>query len=167
MAMDDPTRYNVQATFLDKEDKPGGCSWSYAASELLVDVVIDAKEVAAAAAAISNAVLKRITISYVLEDPVVDYTTADEASEVQRKTVAMFADSEGNPAKMEIPSPPGSIVVDGSDVLNPANAAVIAFIAKMTNSGVTPGIGPVSSHDLPIVKLTTPLYKKHRSSKRG
>lgn len=165
MALEAPLVYNVSATFVDKENKPASVSWYYGSDELLLDVDVDAREVAAAIAALSNAALKRITIGYVVSDPTISGADADEASEVQRKAKAIFRAANTQLFSQEIPSPKGSLVVDGTDVLNPADAAVIAYIAKMLNTGVTPGIGPVSSLDSGLTEITGPIRKSHRRTK--
>lgn len=86
-----------------------------------------------------------------------------ESSDVQRKASAVFRQSNGRTAKYEIPSPSNLLVVDGSNVLDRASAAVLAYEAFMLNNAV---LGSVSGNGLALTRLES-IRKIHRADSEG
>lgn len=132
----------------------------------------DAAETAAlavfnAAVPISDAVL----FSYSLGKGAFDYDAfaaqAPETSDVERKGVFQLRAANGQTVKFEVPSIKNSLVVDGTNAILVADAAVTAFMAALQDTGLGAGNSPVTNAGADLVaNLGTP-HKIHRRSSKG
>jgi hypothetical protein len=129
----------------------------------LVDVETSAENLAAALDAISSAQLESYGIlrQYRENAPV---APAAE-SEVERKLrIELGTATRLAVSSMEVPSPIFTIEIAGTDVVNPADAAVVNLLDELTNGLLTPGNGIVTWFGADITRASTPVII-HRNRK--
>jgi hypothetical protein len=152
----------VSIGFVDRDNNHGALSYNAPVTALVADVYADAQNVAAKVAAISDATLKNISISY----GATEYNPAQpaEASDVERKGVFTFRDAAGFSSITSVPSIKNTLVIDGTQIINAADADVAAFVLAMT--GATLVAPPISLHGQDLQNLAR-ARKTHRKSTKG
>lgn len=165
MALEPYTTYRVSVSMRDRDNNISNVGFNYPAANTIGNVEAELTgTVIPAIAAISDAVVVGYSINYGAGDDVAP--VAPETSDVERKGVFTFRVDNGQVVKYEVPSIRNTLVVDGTNVLNPADAAVIAFIAAITSPGIE-GLQPVSNVGGLIVSQASPARKMHRRSSKG
>lgn len=152
-------------TFQDRDNNKGSV-------EFRVDATVDIADLYAAipativpaVAALSDAVLVGWTIAQRATETAP--ATAAEASDVERKGVFSFADADGRPVIVSVPSVLNTLVVDGTNVLNTAATAVADFIDLMTDGAVLGALQPISTAGEDVTRFVKAV-KTHRKSSKG
>jgi hypothetical protein len=137
-------------------------SYNVAPNTLLADAFTDANVMAAKVAAISDATLKSISVSW----GAVEFNPAQpvEAADVERKGVFTFRDTNGHTTITSVPSIKNTVVFDGTNVIDAANVDVAAFVLAMT--GTTLASPPITLYGGDLVNLAR-ARKNHRKSTKG
>lgn len=152
-----PKAWSVNVTVKDN-DKNISTVTAYQGGGLpFGDVETFAAAFAADVAALSDGVVMGYTINRVI----VQDAPADpgEVSDVERKGVFTFVLANTRKTRVSIPSYKNSLVIDGSNLLTQADAAVSAFLIRMEASG-TDSIGT------DIIRRDTG-FKRHVKNLRG
>lgn len=92
---------------------------------------------------------------------------APESSDVERKASFVFRDEGLGTMKLEIPSINNTYVVDGSNIIDPANAAVAAFINAILDTGLADVGNFVTFRNLALIERLGSVKKIHRRSEKG
>lgn len=92
---------------------------------------------------------------------------APETSDVERKASFVFRDEGLGFMKVEIPSVDNLLVVDGTQNLDPANAAVAAFIDMVVDTGIADLGNLVTFRNLALIERVGAVRKIHRGSQKG
>lgn len=92
---------------------------------------------------------------------------AVEASDVERKGVFTFPVSGGGRSTFSIPSIKNELVINGTQFLDESNAAVIAFIAMMEDTGLFDTVGLGNFRGDALLAHTIKPKKTHRNSAKG
>lgn len=117
-----------------------------------------------AVTALTNAVVKAYSISTsAVDDAAV--ALAPEESDVERKGVFSFRAADGSAQLVSIPSLVNTVVIDETNVIDKADAAVIAFVNAILNTSA--GLITPSSYLGSNIVLLDKAVKKHRGSSRG
>lgn len=120
-----------------------------------------------ALAAITDAEIEGWSLTQSARDPdVPGVTQPAETSDVERKGVWSLKTDNGFPVVLEIPSIDNTLVVDGTNVINRAAAAVIAF-ENILNGNVLLGTSNLVSNRDEDVNTVVKAEKKHRASSKG
>lgn len=167
MAMVTNAFWWVAASFKDRDDNYSSLSFKLPAALSDTEAVTAALVVINAADALSDAVLTGYTISRGSVDHVAIATGAPETSDVERKGVFVWRADNGQTVKIEVPSILNTLVVDGTNVIAPTDAAVLAFVNGVINTGIGAGNSPITNAGASLVALTEPGKKVHRKSSKG
>jgi len=167
MALVAEPRYVVTATFKDRDNNKSSFGFNLLSSLSNLQVEEAALDIALAAAAVSNALLIGLGINRNYVETANIALQAPEASDVERKAVYVFQTEEGQVVTVQIPSVDNTLVIDGSNILNPAAAAVVAFSTLFLDTGLGVGNSPITVSGEDITSLKTPAYKRHRRSSKG
>lgn len=167
MAIVGEPRYVVTATFKDRDNNKS--SFGFNLNSTLSNLAVEeaALDIAAAAAAISNALIVGVSINRSYVETANIALAAPESSDVERKAVYVFQTDEGQTVTVQIPSVDNTKVVDGTNILNPADAAVIAFGTLFLDTGLGVGNSPITVSGEDLTSLARPAYKRHRNSSKG
>lgn len=92
---------------------------------------------------------------------------AVEASDVERKGVFTFPVSGGGSSTFSIPSIKNELVIDKTQFLDEANAAVVAFTAMMEDTGLFDTVGLGNFRGDSLLAHTAKPKKTHRNSSKG
>lgn len=114
---------------------------------------------------ISNATITGLSITQNYEEnaPAI----AVEASDVERKALFSFKVDGGGTSSFRIPSVRNELVVDGTNVLNQADASVSGFIAAMTDTGLFDLFGMGNFRGDKLTALASVPRKVHKNSTKG
>ena len=115
--------------------------------------------------ALSNATIRRISVHHTFENDA--FAQPPEESDVERKGVFVWTAEDRTTSKSEIPSFKNTLVIDGTDTINTTNAAVIAFMDMMEDSGLFDVYGMGNYRGVKIVGIKSAPEKHHRASKKG
>lgn len=151
----------VSYTFRDNNNKTATCGVSYAGAMTFAEVELAAEALAVDLDAISSAALDRYGIvrRYVEGTP----ATPPADSEVERKLiVSLGTATHRGVSSIEVPSPVFTIEINGTDVVDPANALVTALISELTAGLLLPGNGPVTWFGADLTRAEPP-YIDHRN----
>jgi hypothetical protein len=115
-----------------------------------------------------QAITDSVVIAYTLSTGAHDYAPADpvEASDVERKGVFSFRADNGASYVVAVPSIKNTMVIDRTNQINLADAAVIAFANMVTDGSILGIAHPVTYLGADIVGLVKAV-KKHRGSSVG
>jgi len=113
---------------------------------------------------ISDAVVTGYTISSIADDPAP--ALAAETSDVERKGVFSFGAANGSSYVIGVPSIKNTVVIDETNKIDKANAAVIAFVQMVLDPSILDLAHPVTYLGSDITSLGK-AEKHHRSSRRG
>ena len=92
---------------------------------------------------------------------------AVEASDVERKGTFTYPVQGGGSSTFNVPSVKNELVVDGTQVLDPDNAAVIAFHAMMEDTGLFDLVGLGNFRGDKLLPHIAAAKKTHRTSSKG
>lgn len=164
MAITTDAYWNLGLTFQDRDKNTSQMQLLLPDGIVIADVVaaIDGT-FGALVGALSDAVL----IGYSFSRGGFDYAAAQapETSDVERKGSFSFRADNGQILRVTVPSIKNTLVVDGTNKINEADAAVAAFIDYVLN-GVVGVLAPTTNaggNPTQIVKAE----KTHRGSSRG
>lgn len=164
MAMVADPYFTFTISLIDRDKNTGSFSMKIADTVAASDIVAAfGSDIAAALGGLSDASVAGWTLTRSAQDP--EYATPGESSDVERKGVFSFRDDQNNPVVVSVPSIKNTLVVDGTQVINSADALVTAF----TNLFVTGALGvvrPISNAGNDVVRLAT-AKKTHRKSSKG
>lgn len=167
MALVAEPRYVVTATFKDRDNNKGSFSFNLNSSLSNLALEEAALDIAAAGAGVSNALLVGLSINRSYVETTNIAAQAPEASDVERKAVYVFQTDEGQTVTVQIPSVDNTKVVDGTNILNPADAAVLAFSTLFLDTGLGAANSPITVSGEDLTSLARPAYKRHRNSSKG
>lgn len=165
MALVPTPTWQVSVSFQDRDENPGSVQVQYSSATNQVDLTTHVEDTlipAITAASNGTIIAWRASFGAFDAEPV----EAAEASDVERKGVFQFIAANGAKTKMELPSINNTLVVDGTNVLDPTNPLVVAVINAMTvaNAG---GDRPTTYLGAELVKSFGTPHKIHRGSSKG
>jgi hypothetical protein len=115
--------------------------------------------------ALSDGYIRRITVTQTYENDT--YTQPVEACDIERKGSFVWKAEDRSVSKNEIPSFKNTLVVDGTNIVDVANAAVSDFIAMVVDTGLLDVYGLGNSRGTKIVATASTPVKIHRKNSRG
>lgn len=115
--------------------------------------------------ALSNATVIGWSIVQSARDDVTDNT--DLASDVERKLSISFATSDQSTMNLEVPSVRQSLVIKDTNVIDTGNAAVLAFINMILDTGLFDAYGMGNFRGASLVAVKSPPKQTHRHSNKG
>jgi len=154
-------------TFVDRDLNPSTvtlyapAALTYAQAQTMLDEVRGAMET------LSDAVPSAWSLSKGAKDLALVVGSAPETSDVERKGVFQWRAANGALLKLEVPSIKNTYVIDGSNVIDPADADVTAFKDLMVNTTVGAGNSPVTYLGSDLIGSYGTAYKRHRASSKG
>lgn len=155
----------VTLTIADRDGNKRTTSIIFPGTLSIADLILNLAAVEAAVAGITNGYIVDGTITIDLVQTTVEAEPPPESSDVERKGTFVFLTDAGTYAKYEVPSVDPALVVDGSNVLNRADPAVVTYVNLMT--GLNGVIGDVvTGAGIPIASLFS-AKKTHRASSKG
>lgn len=167
MALTGTLTYDTTLVFQDRDKNTASVSARFDSALTASGLETELLALGAAIAAVVDSVLVAISYTRTLQE--IDQTvlnSAPETSDVERKGVFVFNTSYGTNSKMELPSIKNTLVVDGSNIINMADAAVIAFLAAVAPG--TPGAAsPLDPAGGTLTFSGTAAHKMHRKSSKG
>lgn len=92
---------------------------------------------------------------------------AVEASDVERKGVFSFPVAGGGSSSFSVPSIKNELVINGTQFLDEANAAVSSFTAMMEDTGLFDTVGLGNFRGDALLAHTAKPKKTHRNSGKG
>lgn len=114
---------------------------------------------------LSNATVVAWSIVQSARDDVTDNT--DLASDVERKLSISFATNDLSTMSIEIPSVRQALVIKDTNVVDPANATVAAFVNMVLDTGLIDVYGLGNFRGASLVAVKTPPKQVHRRSSKG
>lgn len=167
MALTQDVVARVSVFFVDRDNNRGTTSVYYGSDNTVANIVAEVEgTLIPALAGMSDAVVDGWAINFGADDPAVSSANAPETSDVERKGSFVFKATNGQILSAQIPSIKNTLVVDGTNVINPADALTIAYVAAMTTAGVD-GLLPTTNIGSDIASLENPGRKIHRKSTKG
>jgi len=165
MALVQQPTYNVTLSLVDRDRNVSSMSVHIPTSSLIgaVETWVTGTLIPAVQG-ISNAVVKAWTInSSAVDDAAV--ALAPEAADVERKGVFSFRAADGSAYVLSVPSILNTVVVDETNIIDKADAAVIAFRDAILNTSA--GLITPSSYLGSNIVMLDKAVKTHRGSSRG
>lgn len=165
MALVQQPTYNVTLSLVDRDRNVSTLSTHIPTTSLIgaVETWVSGTLIPAVQG-ITNAVVKAWSISTVAVDDTA-VALAPEASDVERKGVFSFRAADGSAYVVSVPSIDNTHVIDETNVINKADAAVVAFVDAMLNTSgllITP-----STYLASDLIMLDKAKKSHRGSSRG
>lgn len=156
----------INVTFEDRDKNPSIVSFFAPAAAVTADVESFARgTLATNLAALSNASIRRITITHTFENDA--FVQPPEESDVERKGVFVWQASDRTTSKNEIPSINNTLVIDGTDTINTTAAAVSTFKAMMVDTGLWDVYGMGNYRGVKLIDYKSAPIKIHRASSKG
>lgn len=115
--------------------------------------------------AVSDATI--VTISIVQDFSDAAAAQAVEGSDVERKMRVTFPVAGSKPSVFSIPSVLNTKVIDGSNIINTADSAVIAVLAMFEDTGLFDTVGLGNYRGEPLLTHEVAPVKVHRKSDKG
>lgn len=169
MALVPDAVWTIVLSFRDRDKNPATLTLYFPGSESAANVqTAITGTLIPAVSALSDAVLTGYRYSFGARetDPAV-LGAAPEASDVERKASFVFRDSGLGTMKLELPSINNTFVVDGSNIIDPANASVAAFIDAIIDTGIADLGNFVTFRNLALIERVGSVKKIHRRSEKG
>jgi len=113
----------------------------------------------------SNAVIDNITVTRVFTNDTPG--TPPNTSNVERKGVWVSKVEGGGYNVLSIPSVDIALIQEGSDILLPSNAAVIAMSAALIDTGIFDTVGLGNYRGDALIALAELPYVRHAKSRKG
>lgn len=168
MALTQQAFYDVSFSFVDRDRNRSNTSIRLLSSLNISAATTAAQAIGTRLAAISDAVLDVMNITLGFADPDIGFADAPETADVERKGVFVFTDATGTQkVTVQVPSIKNTLVVDGTNVINPADAAVIALVDAFINTALGAGNSPVTVAGVDLTKQLGTGKKTHRASSKG
>lgn len=162
----EPT-WDASITFVDNDGNKARMGLKFRSTLAYAEAAATVQSIATAAAAVTNAAILSFSLATGFRDDTIDTSAISEASDVEGKLVFQFRADNGQLVKTELPSPKGELVVAGTNVADPANAAVAAFIDAVINGAGGINNGPVTNTSSDLSSVVLPVRKIHRASSKG
>ena len=166
MALTVSPTYNVSVSLVDRDSNKSTVNF-HVPNTVTVGALADqmGTSLIPAIQGISDAVVESWSISQTAED-LAAAALAPESSDVERKGVFSFRAANGAPFVCQIPSIKNTLVIDETNVINRADALVVAFIAAVVDPGLLELGKPSTYLGSDIIQLDK-ARKTHRGSRRG
>ena len=153
----------ISVTFRDGDKNVRTASTNRAATTgtTFADILTEAQDFANLLDPLSNCEIIAVNTSF--GGPVVDDLVegTQTFSDVERKGSFVFRAANGSTSKIEIPGIDSDILLTGTNIIDPNNADVVAFVNWMT--GATPS---VTGYGVALTELMS-AKKIHRKSSEG
>lgn len=165
MALVQEPTYNVTLSLVDRDRNVSSMSVHIPITSLIgaVEAWVTATLIPAVQG-ISNAVVKAWTINAsAVDDTAV--SLAVEAADVERKGVFSFRATDGSSYVVSVPSILNTVVIDETQIINKADAAVVAFVNAILNTSA--GLIVPSTYLNSNIIMLDKAVKVHRGSSRG
>ena len=167
MALVADTVARVALFYVDRDNNQASVSAYYGSDNTVANIIAEVEGVLApAVSGMVDAVLTGYSINFGADDTAVSSANAPETSDVERKGSFVFKAANGQIVSMQLPSVKNTLVVDGTNVINSADALTVAFVAAVTTAGVD-GLQPTTNIGEPVISLERPGRKIHRGSSKG
>lgn len=169
MALVAAATWEIVLSFRDLDQNPSTLTLYFPGSESAANVqTAITGTLIPAVQGISDAVITGYRYSFGANetDPAV-LGGAPPESDVERKASFVFRDEGLGTMKLEVPSVRASLVVDGSNIIDPANAAVAAFANAIIDTGIADLGNFVNFRNLALISRIGSVKKIHRGSKKG
>lgn len=156
--------FDVVYTFEDNNGAVSACSVQFAGTILYTDVLLAAGAFGTVLEGISDASLKgyQVTRRFSNDAPI----AAPKTSEVARKLrVPLGTLQFENSTYLEVPSPKFEIEIDGTDVVDPANALVVALIEAIEEEDGPLGTADLSTYYGAEITRVGNMFITHRNRK--
>lgn len=154
-------QWAVNFTFRDNNGKIGACSVYYSSARTFDEVNTALADLRSALESASNAKLVDYSILRLFNND--SQAAPPPESEVERKLrVPLNSVQRPNATSIEVPSPVFGMEVDGTDVVDPADPAVVALIDALTQGSIGAGTGPVTWFGEDLIGAGSPVIV-HRS----
>lgn len=148
--------WQVSFGFIDNNENVARVSTRLPGDLTAAEVDTRVTALGAALQAVSDARLftADASISYLEDAPVAITPT----SEVERKLRIPLGTADfPNATEVEVPSPIFTLEINGTDVVDPANAALVTLIGLLTQGSVGPGNGSVTYYGADITQAGQPV----------
>lgn len=166
MAWVQETAKAITYSFVDLEGNPSTLTLYAPVSVIQEDIDIWAQGVGyTTVLALTNASIIGYTTSQSFRQDAPQ--AAVEASDVERKGKFPMRVSGGGVSTFSVPSIKNEKVVNGSNILNPADADVLAFQAMLVDTGIFDLVGLGNFRGDALVAPSRAPYKAHRSNPNG
>lgn len=152
-----PQSWAIDLTFTDRDNNTSTMTAYVADATAFADVETIASGLVAAAGALSDAPITAYSVGRRYRDDAAPI--APEIADVERKGYFSFRLADGRLTSFSVPAIKNTLVVDGTNVLNRADALIVAFVAAIQTGG-TDRVG-VSIDTLQKAE------KRHRGSTKG
>jgi len=168
MALTATPNWEVSATVADRDKNLRSISFNLPSALTFAAATTAAEAIITAAATLINGVIVRYGLLGGKYESTYPATLPPEGSDVERKGVFVFNTTVfGQHVKVELPSINNDYVVDGSNIIDQADADVAAFVDAMVDTGLGAGNSPVSATGADITGLFGAPKKIHRKSSKG
>lgn len=165
MALSSDPTMTLTLSLLDRDRNVGTMSMSINNGGLLA--VIETAITGTIIPAV-QAITDAVVIAYTLSVGAHDHSAAAavEASDVERKGVFSFRAADGASYVTQVPSIKNTLVIDRSNLIDLADAAVITFVNMITDGSILGVAAPKTYLGSDIIGLVKAV-KKHRGSSVG
>jgi len=156
----------MNVTFEDRDKNTGTVAFFVPAAVITADVdTFATTTLPTILAPLSDAFIRRISIQRTWENDT--YVQPVEAADVERKGVFVWSALDRTISKNEIPSIKNTLVLDGTNTINTTDAAIVAFIAMMVDTGLLDVYGLGNYRGIKLTGTKTAPRKIHRASSKG
>lgn len=168
MALASTPNWEVSVTVADRDKNLRTFGFNLPSALTFAAATAAAEAIITAAATLINGVVVRYGMLGGKYETSYPGTLPPEESDTERKGVFVFNTTVfGQHVKVELPSIDNAYVVDGSNIIDQADADVAAFVAAMIDTGLGAGNSPVSATGADITGLFGAPKKMHRKSGKG
>lgn len=168
MALTDNPTWQVSLTYADRDRNTSKIGFHLPAALTFAQAGAAMSTVTSLIEPLTDAVLVAQSLVLGQYESTWPATPAPESSDVERYADFSFIGAV-KPARttIRIPSILNTLVIDGTNTVNIADAAVAAFIAGFIDTGLGVGNSPVTNSGVDLVSLGATPEKKHRFSAKG
>ena len=166
MALTRNPTYCLTLSFIDRDKNRGSTEFFVDTANTVVEIIaaLDVT-IIPAVQALSDAVITGWSINSAAVD--LAPATPAETSDVERKGIFPFQAANGASYTLQIPSIKNTLVIDGTNVIDLANAAVTTFVDMVVSDAILALVRPRSYLGSDIGRLYSTPTKKHRKSSKG
>jgi hypothetical protein len=166
MAFTRQPTYCLTLSFIDRDKNKGSTEFFVDTVNTVLEIITALEAtIIPAVQALSDAVITGWSINSTSTDlaPAVPAETSD----VERKGVFVFQAANGASYTLQIPSIKNTLVIDGTNVIDQANAAVTTFVDMVVSDVLLALVRPRTYLGSDIARLFSTPNKKHRKSGKG
>lgn len=166
MALVREATWSIAYQFRDNNGNTSSASVNVDSTVILADIQTLAATLAARLSAVSDAELVGYSLSlqYTEDSPV----AALETSEVERKLrVPLTAGVYRNASYLEVPSPRFTLEVNGTDIVDLADPAIVALREALVNAGGVLGSSGLRTYFGADITATGEPFVTHRNRKKS